>query len=107
MSTENEQQQPRQATEKDLLNLMREYPGQGAMEKYLLEDVQRGIGLEELRATMIETYRHRYPRSDPNYGQPTPPSPLLGSRADDVAGFDEPPKPVKVLQPRARYGRRT
>ncbi len=99
METENEQQ-PRQATEKDFLRLLREYPANSMMENYLRQDVQRGIGLNELRTSMMEHYRDRYPRSDPNYGPPTPPSPLLGSRAFDVKGFDEPPKPIQ--NPRGR-----
>jgi hypothetical protein len=87
MSTENQQQQqePRQATENDLIHLMRQYPCQGAMVKYFQQDVQKGIGLEELRTSMSENYRQRKPHSNPNYQTPTPP--LMGSRANDVDGF--------------------
>jgi hypothetical protein len=103
MSTENEQQQPQQATKADLLRLSREYPvGSSMMTNSLMQDVERGIGLEELQTTMMEHYRHRFPNSDPSH-QNHPEPPPMGARADDVAGFDEPPKPIPNPRARSRH----
>jgi replication initiation and membrane attachment protein DnaB len=97
--TENEQQQ-QQATEADLVKLCREYRVNSQMENYLRQDVKRGVlSVEELRAAASEHFRHNFPNSDESR-ETAPEPPPMGSRADDVAGFDEPPKPI--LNPRGR-----